>query len=135
MLHGMLSRNTKTKALVEKIFQGNLVPLSIQDVFSKVSTHYPKTAYSTVYRIILGLAKEKKLIQVDWRERGSYFEWANRGHHHHLICRSCGDVTDIDDSLLGFEPRKITSQTGFAIQAHSIEITGVCAPCQSHTKG
>lgn len=126
----MESRNTKVKSLVTAIFQNHQQPLSLKEVFDEVKRTYPHTAYSTVFRIIKQLHTRQQLVQVDWRERGSYFEWAQRHHHHHLVCDTCGEVVDIEDSVLGFKPDSITQQTGFIIKNHSIEIKGTCRSCQ-----
>lgn len=126
----MTVRNTKTKKLVAKIFEEKQTPLLINEVFDIVKASFPQTAYSTVFRIVQGFEIEGKLIAVDWRERGSRYEWANQKHHHHLLCNTCGKVTDIDDRILNFKANTITKETGFRIQNHSIEIFGECSPCQ-----
>lgn len=127
----MQVRNTKTKLLVANFFKDNPNPLSLSQVFELVRVKLPKTAHSTVYRIVKDFLTDGKLIQIDWRQRGSFFEWADREHHHHLVCDSCNEITDIDDEVLGFQIEQLSRQTGFQIKNHSIEISGVCAPCQS----
>jgi Fur family ferric uptake transcriptional regulator len=134
MLQFMKLRNTKTKTLVEEIFCHYTKPLSLQQVFRLVEKKLPRTALSTVYRIIKSFQTEGKVIQVDWRQRGSFYEWSDRQHHHHLVCDSCGKVADIDDQVIGFQSESITQKTGFLIQDHSIEIKGICLPCQSNQK-
>ena len=50
-------------------------------------------------------------------------------HHHHLFCKGCGDVTDIELSL-GFEQKlsnevKMLEKTlGFLIDDHGLELIG-----------
>jgi Fur family ferric uptake transcriptional regulator len=134
MLQHMTPRNTKTKQKIEDIFQKYKHPLPLQQVFELVKKKFPSTALSTVYRVIHSFQVEGKLIQVDWRQRGSQYEWANRQHHHHLVCDTCGKVTDVDDQVIGFHAASITQKTGFLIQDHSIEMKGICSPCQENQK-
>lgn len=131
----MLTRTTKTKQLVTQLFHDSATPLSLEKVYQAVKKKLPKTAYSTVYRIAQHLQQTGQLTQVDWRERGSFFEWADREHHHHVVCESCGQVTDLDDHTLGVELTQITKKTGYLIKNHSIELTGVCSPCQTTYPG
>lgn len=56
------------------------------------------------------------------------------GHHHHLICMSCGSITDIQigeptelaiDSALG----SAAADVGFVPMHHSLDLHGVCRSC------
>jgi Fur family transcriptional regulator, ferric uptake regulator len=123
-------RNTKTKQAVAAVFRNSKTPLKLTEVYRLVKLIHPQIAYSTVYRIVQMFEKEKLLISVDWRERASRYEWAKHAHHHHLLCSSCGEVKDIDDATLNFNVSAVTEKTGFVINEHSIELFGLCKPCQ-----
>jgi Fur family ferric uptake transcriptional regulator len=114
-----------------EILRKDPTPLSLSELHARVSEQLPTTAYSTIYRLAQRLERERKISRVDWRERGSRFEWAERPHHHHIVCSECGHSVDIDDDDLGFSERRIQSRTGFRIKHHAIEIDGTCADCQT----
>jgi Fur family transcriptional regulator, ferric uptake regulator len=126
----MANRTTKINQLVTQLFIDAQTPLSLREVYGVVKARHTMAAYSTVYRIVTKLEKDKKLIPIDWRERGSRYEWAEKEHHHHLVCDSCGDVEDVKDELLQFNDKKIMAKTGFVVKNHSIELFGLCEPCQ-----
>ena len=105
-------------------------PLSIQEIHDRVRDHLPATAYSTVYRIVARLEADGRVRRIDWRERGSRYEWAELPHHHHIVCSLCGRSVDIDDADLGFSEEKVRRATGFLIDHHSIELEGICPDCQ-----
>ena len=56
------------------------------------------------------------------------------GHHHHLICTSCGKVDDftvstqMERSLEGALQRAVAG-TGFSPAAHRLDVLGTCASC------
>jgi Fur family ferric uptake transcriptional regulator len=51
--------------------------------------------------------------------------------HHHLVCVRCGTVREMAcDGQLALRAR-VLRETGFAADAHKVELTGVCAPCQA----
>jgi Fur family transcriptional regulator, ferric uptake regulator len=127
----MQSRNTKSKSLVLQLLQQSKTPLTLQELFTYVQQQQPTVAYSTIFRIVRDLSQSKKLIQIDWKERGSRYEWAERTHHHHLVCNNCHAVADIQDDELQLNLETVTKNTGFSIQDHSIELFGVCQPCQT----
>ena len=122
-------RTTKAKEAVIHIFQAYPEPLSLSDLYRYVTVSLPKTAYSTVFRIVLKLEQEGRIVRIDWRERGSRYEWADLPHHHHVICQICGTVIDIKDNDLNFDEAKISKATGFLIKYHSIELEGICKAC------
>jgi Fe2+ or Zn2+ uptake regulation protein len=117
--------------LVTEIFRDDPAPLSLGDLHARVCERLPSTAYSTIFRLVRRLEQEGRVTRVDWRERGSRFEWAARPHHHHIVCSDCGHTLDLDDDDLGFSATRIRSRTGFRVDHHSIELEGTCADCQS----
>jgi len=131
----MDQRRTRSKLLVSQLLQAYARPLSLREIYSLAQPTTPNLAYSTVYRIIQQLIKQEKVRQVDWRERGSRFEWADLPHHHHLVCKICTKIIDIADADLGFNEAAIEQRTGFVIRHHSIELEGICPACQEKTKG
>jgi Fur family ferric uptake transcriptional regulator len=51
-------------------------------------------------------------------------------NHHHLICRSCGDVTDVDCAV-GFRPcLQASDDNGFIIDEADVTYWGECLKCQ-----
>lgn len=123
-------RKTQASQLVADVLRTYAKPLSIQEVHDRVRDRLPATAYSTVWRILGRLEAEGRVRRVDWRERGSRYEWAELPHHHHIVCSLCGRSVDIDDADLGFSEDRVRAATGFLIDHHSIELEGICPSCQ-----
>lgn len=60
-------------------------------------------------------------------------EWLT-GHHHHLVCVSCGNVDDITpppqvEADLESVVASLTSSGSFWPQGHALEIEGLCTAC------
>ena len=56
-------------------------------------------------------------------------------HHHHLICNSCGDVTDFTvpsevESGLDSALAEVAADAGFAPLHHRLDLVGLCARCR-----
>jgi Fe2+ or Zn2+ uptake regulation protein len=105
-------------------------PLTIEELHARVREELPRTAYSTVYRILVRYEEAGRVRRVGWRERGARYEWAELPHHHHIVCSDCRRSVDLDDSALGFSERRVRAATGFEVNHHSIELEGVCPDCQ-----
>lgn len=50
-------------------------------------------------------------------------------HHHHLRCRLCGSVSNIDDLTLEKTLQKIAHANKFVLENHVLELTGRCENC------
>jgi Fur family transcriptional regulator, ferric uptake regulator len=126
------SRNTAAKRKIEEVFQKTTSPITLKQLYKKVATAIPGVAYSTVFRVVERLEKDTIVSRVGFKDRGALYEWSGRPHHHHLVCEKCDDVADISDQMLSFNDSKVAKSTGFVITNHSVELTGICKPCQEN---
>jgi Fur family transcriptional regulator, ferric uptake regulator len=93
-------------------------------------------AQSSVYRNLVVLEEAGIVHRVVGTDEFARWELAEdlTGHHHHLICASCGRVEDVPASA-GLErsvaaaAAAITRTTGFRTQHHRLDLVGVCENC------
>ncbi len=100
-------------------------------VLDEVRRSYPFVDASTVYRT-LGSAAELGLVsETDMGTGDTQFEWIGRDRHHHLICRSCGGVSSLDNSYLDTLATALYDKQGFQADLGHFAIFGVCQACRS----
>lgn len=61
-------------------------------------------------------------------------EWLT-GHHHHLVCISCGTAVDVvpdteQEHAIEQLIEQMAAASGFAVTGHRFEIEGRCASCR-----
>ena len=85
---------------------------------------------ATVYRALAGLtaAGEADSLQSPEGE-ALYRACRSEGHHHHLICRSCGKAVEIEAHAVERWARETAAQHGFSDAEHVVDIFGLCAEC------
>ena len=96
----------------------------------------PKLTQSSVYRNLVILEEVgvvQKVVSSDDRARYELSEDL-MGHHHHLICLSCGVVDDFvvpDRAERNLEAalERAIGNTGFRPTGHRLDVVGVCARC------
>lgn len=50
-------------------------------------------------------------------------------HHHHVVCSRCGRTAEVNDAGLTGAVGEIERQSGFRIDAHRLELFGLCRNC------
>lgn len=52
------------------------------------------------------------------------------GCHHHLICRECGRVEEVDCPGMAAVEQSAAADSHFRIERHLVEFVGLCPACQ-----
>lgn len=107
-------------------------PLTLRDIVSTV----PEVPQSSAYRNLDALRQGGVVIRISAGGDRAHFELAESllGHHHHLICVSCGTIEDvrIDNELEAEVDRALVGaagEAGFTPLRHSLDLYGECADC------
>ena len=107
--------------------------LELGDHFTaeELSTAAPAVGRATVFRTLRLLQDLGSICLVVLDDGTSEYRLAEAGHHHHLVCSSCGRVSDIASCDLTDLLRTVSMDTGFEVEAHRLELYGRCVDCLS----
>jgi Fe2+ or Zn2+ uptake regulation protein len=85
----------------------------------------------TIYRT-MGVLKRLGLVTpMSLREGETSYELVEHGrHHHHVVCRQCGDMSHLETCPLERVRASVERSTGFRIDEHALEFFGLCARCR-----
>lgn len=110
------------------IFRHAQKPLSVNELFGLLKKlHIDKV---TLYRNVESLVNIGILRQVRLKDRQAYYEMANHGHHHHVVCTRCGTIKDMSGCGINIVNKRFLKVSGFdKITEHSLEFFGICASC------
>ena len=70
------------------------------EVLELVQRDYPYVNISTVYRTMAVLKELHLVSETDMGAGELAYEWTSGDPHHHLICRLCGTVQQLDNAAL-----------------------------------
>lgn len=106
--------------------------LTAEEILARVRERYPYLNKSAVYRSLDLLAELSLVTQTDLGHGRVEYELHRHPHHHHLICRHCKAVQQIEHSA--FEPlhRKLKNDFGFEADLDHFAIFGTCSKCRTH---
>ncbi|QIK63497.1 transcriptional repressor [Leucobacter viscericola] len=87
---------------------------------------------ATVYRALAGLAESGEADSLQSPEGENLFRsCATQGHHHHLICRSCGDTRELSATVVEEWTQRVAAEHGFTDIEHVVDIFGLCERCRA----
>lgn len=87
----------------------------------------PRIGLATTYRT-LELLRAAGAVKVLSAAGRAVYVRCHEGHHHHLVCTSCGSVEETE--LCGApSPEEIAGRHGFAVAAHELDLYGTCRRC------
>lgn len=127
-------RFTATRRRVVRALAGAGGPRAASELHRSLA---PAVPLSSLYRTLAVLEEHGVVTrQHDGLGTGRYelAEWLT-GHHHHLVCESCGEVRDVAvtpetehtiNALVG----RIAARAGYRATGHRIDIQGTCRACR-----
>ncbi|OOH75216.1 transcriptional repressor [Leptospirillum ferriphilum] len=108
---------------------------SALDFEKKANEMEPSIGRATLFRAI-DLFLEQGILEKIHRENGDdVYIVGSKGHHHHIICRDCGEIRDIDACPFEKELEEVIQREGFSSTIHRIEIEGICESCRKKGEG
>ncbi|HEV7679459.1 MAG TPA: Fur family transcriptional regulator [Candidatus Dormibacteraeota bacterium] len=107
-------------------------PLTIPQLIEAAS----RVPQSSVYRNLAILEEAGIVHRMPGIDDFARYELAEHlmGHHHHLVCSTCGVVEDVIlppalESELEDELKRIARRRGFTLSSHRLDLVGDCTSC------
>src|SRR6185436_13589764 len=100
-----------------------------ETIFGAVRDGLPEVSRQAVYDVLAALTAVGLLRRI--QPSGSVARYESRvgDNHHHVVCRSCGVIADVDCAV-GVAPCLTpSSDHGFAINEAEVIYSGVCSGC------
>lgn len=119
------------RALVEALVSAG-TPVTIVELLE----YAPSVVQSSAYRNLAVLERAAVVERVVTTDDFARFELAHdlTGHHHHMVCTSCGKVVDFElpaqvEAELDAALAAATAARRFVAEDHQLDVIGTCADC------
>ena len=124
-------RMTPQRMMILTVIENTQEHISAEEIFVKVLATYPHVNISTVYRTLELLKKLGLVTETDLGSGRFRYHPAEKGHHHHLICTECGNITDLDETELFPLQESLHAKYKFNADMKHMAIMGKCNKCCS----
>jgi Fe2+ or Zn2+ uptake regulation protein len=121
---------TPQRQCIFGVLQGDVTHPTAESVHAAARTRMETISLKTVYQTLNELAAMGEVSALDLGTGTTRFDPNVESVHHHLVCRSCGNVRDLhaDFSFLRVPEG---SDEGFELGAGEVVFRGLCGDCRT----
>ncbi|CAL9339974.1 Transcriptional regulator FurA [Streptomyces sp. enrichment culture] len=117
-------------ALLETVRRGD--HLDVEAITAGVRDRVGHISVPAVYEALHALTRGGLVRRVEPAGSPARFEGRVGDNHHHVVCRACGAVADVDCAV-GHAPCLTASDDhGFTVDEAEVTYWGLCPACSSH---
>ena len=123
-------RMTPQRLMIVSAIENSENHISAEDIYAQVVAKYPNVNVSTVYRTLELLEQLGLVTKTEMGVGRIMYHPLEKGHHHHLVCRECGNVIDLDESVLSPLKESLLRDYQFIADLRHLGILGLCTNCK-----
>ena len=128
-------RETRQKRALAAALDGSASFRSAQDLHAELQAKGERVGLTTVYNQLRALADAGELDTRRTDDGETLYRQCGSGHHHHLVCRSCGETIEVAGPEVERWADRVAARHGFVDIDHTVELVGTCAACSSPRPG
>lgn len=106
--------------------------VSAQELHRRLKQEDSPVGLATVYRALASLVDTGEADSLQSQEGETLFRTCETtGHHHHLVCRRCGDTRELESTVVEDWANQVGAEHGFTEIGHVVDLFGLCPDCAS----
>jgi Fe2+ or Zn2+ uptake regulation protein len=98
-------------------------------IISAVRAELGAVSHQAVYDVLRALTEAGILRRIQPAGSVARYETRVADNHHHVVCRSCGDVADVDCAVGDTPCLTASNDAGYAIDEAEVVYWGQCPTC------
>jgi len=122
-------RVTKPRlAVLDILSQGG--HLEVDEITRQARTQLDSVSTQAIYDVLGALARAGLARRIEPAGSPALYEARTGDNHHHIVCRACGAIADVDCAV-GSAPCLDPNQThGFEVDEAEVTYWGLCPACR-----
>ena len=122
-------RKTRQRVAVDAILSGSAEFRTAQQIHEDLRRGGDRIGLTTVYRTLQSMTVAGELDAIRTNDGETAYRRCSGGHHHHLVCRSCGRTVEVSGPAVESWASAVAEEHGFRDVSHDLEVFGTCAAC------
>ncbi len=109
--------------------------LRVDEVRRQAIDDLGTVSVQAIYDVLSTLAEAELVRRIEPAGSPTQYEIRVGDNHHHLVCRSCGRVEDVDCAAGRRACLHPSDDAGFVVEAAEVTYWGLCPRCQAAPEG
>jgi len=105
--------------------------LEVDEIATKVRDRLDSVSTQAVYDVLGALARADLARRIEPAGSAALYERRTGDNHHHVVCRGCGAVDDVDCAVGEAPCLDPSNAHGFIIDEAEVTFWGLCPACQT----
>jgi Fur family ferric uptake transcriptional regulator len=105
--------------------------LEVDEITSRVRGRLDSVSTQAVYDVLGALARAGLARRIEPAGSAARYEARAGDNHHHIVCRGCGQVEDVDCTVGAAPCLDPNTAHGFELDEAEITFWGLCPTCQT----
>jgi Fe2+ or Zn2+ uptake regulation protein len=124
-------RVTRPRLAVLEVLDTNPGHLDVEQITAQVRGRLDSVSIQAVYDVLGALSRAGLARRIEPAGSPARFERRAGDNHHHVVCRGCGEIADVDCAV-GDAPCLDPSQAhGYELDEAEVTFWGLCPACQA----
>jgi len=123
-------RLSHPRLLIYRELSESRTPLSPQELYQCLLKKQRKIGLTSIYRSLDLFESLGIVFKIINGSSVKYRVCEIEEHHHHIICKACGNVVELDFCDISDWSKKVTESTGYQVIDHQLNFYGFCKACK-----
>jgi len=104
--------------------------LGVEEITRQVRVRLESVSTQAIYDVLGALARAGLARRIEPAGGPARYEARAGDNHHHVVCRGCGEVADVDCAVGGAPCLDPSTAHGFEVDEAEVTFWGLCPACQ-----
>ena len=127
--HGL--RVTRPRMAVLDVLHENRGHLDVDEIAAQVRMRLDSVSTQAVYDVLGALSRAGLARRIEPAGSPARFEARAGDNHHHIVCRGCGAIADVDCAVGQAPCLEPAQDAGFEIDEAEVTFWGLCLDCKA----
>jgi Fur family transcriptional regulator, ferric uptake regulator len=104
--------------------------VTAEEIHAYIRERFPQINLSTVHRTLELLEELGLVTHAHFADHIARYHPVDLGQHHHLLCRACGGIWEMEDAIIHPLNQLLQERYGFEADLNHLAIFGLCRACR-----
>jgi Fur family ferric uptake transcriptional regulator len=123
-------RLSHPRLLIYQVLSDTKTPLSPQELYQILLKKQKRIGLTSIYRSLDLFESMGMVFKIINGSSVKYKFCEIEDHHHHIICKACGNVVELNFCDISDWSKKVTESTGYQVIDHQLNFYGFCKACK-----